>query len=290
MSQATPRRKRRWLPILILILVPLCLWLVWGNTALMVTEYTVSSDRLPAGFDGYRIAQVSDLHNASFGEDNEQLLSLLSEQQPDIILLTGDLVDSYHTDVDVAISFGAQAAEIAPVYYVPGNHESRIGGDYDRLRSGLVGAGVTVLENDSVTLTRAGDSVRLLGIVDPSFSTDYLLGDESTVVSRALTSLTEGQPDCYTILLSHRPELLDCYAGAGMDLVFTGHAHGGQFRLPFVGGVVAPGQGLFPQYDAGTFTEGQTTMVVSRGLGNSIIPLRVNNRPELVVVTLECED
>ena len=143
-----------------------------------------------------------------------------------------------------------------------------------------------MLENQKVLITRDGESITLIGIQDPSFRTDYLFGDAETVAERTIKSL-QNESDDFTVLLSHRPELFDVYAESGMDLVFSGHAHGGQVRLPLVGGLMAPNQGFFPKYDAGQFTEDDTTMIVSRGVGNSIIPVRINNPPEVVVVELK---
>ena len=142
-----------------------------------------------------------------------------------------------------------------------------------------------ILENQKVQITREGESITIMGIDDPSFQEDYLFGDSESVARQAITDL-QNESDGYTILLSHRPELFDLYVETEMDLVFSGHAHGGQFHLPFIGGLVAPNQGLFPKYDAGLFSEGSTTMIVSRGVGNSIIPIRFNNRPEIIVATL----
>ncbi len=282
--------KRLRIVILVLataLLAALIFWLAWGNRALTVTRLTVESDQLPAPFSGFRIAQVSDLHNAQFGPENEDLLNLLRDETPDLILLTGDLVDSRRTDLEVAVTFATQAAQIAPTYYVPGNHEARLSDqDFETLREGLASGGVTVLENRCEPLERDGAHITLAGIYDPGFYTDYLMKDTALVMDTLLSSLDLEEQD-YTVLLSHRPELLDTYADHPVDLVFAGHAHGGQVRLPGIGGLVAPGQGFLPQYDAGLYTQRNTDMVVSRGLGNSIIPLRVNNRPELVVVELK---
>ena len=277
-------RKKTILPLLLSLLTILIGWTLWGNAALEVNEFEIVSDRIPQGFDGFRIAQVSDLHNARFGEDNVKLIELLSQTEPDIIVLTGDLIDSRNTNVEVALDFARQAVEIAPVYYVSGNHESRVTAYMD-LKMGLGNAGVIVLENQKVEITRGQEHITLIGIDDPSFRESYLFGDAAGVAEQVIGDLQEAS-DGYTILLSHRPELFDVYVDTEMDLVFSGHAHGGQFRLPFVGGLVAPNQGFFPEYDAGQFTEEKTTMIVSRGVGNSIIPVRVNNRPEIVVVTL----
>lgn len=278
------KTKKIILPCVLLVLALLIVWTLWGNTALQVSEYHIVSGRIPQGFDGFRIAQVSDLHNAEFGEDNETLFELLSRTEPDIIVVTGDLIDSRQTDIDIALGFVRQAVEIAPVYYVSGNHESRVG-EYERLKAGLEEAGAVVLENRKVQIIREGESITLMGIDDPSFRADYLFGDAASVARMEIEN-QRGDFDGYTILLSHRPELFDLYVDTGMDLVFSGHTHGGQFRLPILGGLVAPNQGFFPQYDAGRFDEENTTMIVSRGVGNSIIPIRFNNRPEIVLVTL----
>ena len=268
------------------ILVILCLgiWTLWGNTALEVNEYEIVSDRIPEAFSGFRIAQVSDLHNAEFGEGSEKLIELLSQTDPDMIVITGDLIDSRHTDIEIALEFARHAIKLAPVYYVSGNHEARVR-EYEDLKMGLAEAGVIVLEDQKDQITREGESISILGIDDPSFQEDYLFGDAASVTSSALSEL-QNESDGYTVLLAHRPELFETYVDAGVDLVFSGHAHGGQFRLPFIGGLVAPNQGFFPKYDAGLFSEGSTTMIVSRGVGNSIIPIRFNNRPEIILVTL----
>lgn len=263
------------------------IWTLWGNTAIRLNQITVASDVLPEAFDGFRIAHVSDLHNAQFGRGNEKLLKKLREVSPDIIAVTGDLVDSRRTDIAVALEFMEVAMEIAPCYYVTGNHEARISG-YNDMKRVLQELGVTVMENKRVDLERNGQSLALLGIDDPNFAHDGRYGDNWVVTSARIGELwQEGDP--FAVLLSHRPELFDTYVDSGVDLVLSGHAHGGQFRLPFVGGLYAPGQGFFPQYDAGVYTEAGTTMIVSRGLGNSAFPLRFNNRPDLILITLKTQ-
>ena len=267
------------------ILLGLIIWTAWGNTALELNHYTISSDRLPEAFDGYRIAHVSDLHNTEMGKDNEKLLDMLQEADPDIIAITGDIIDSRNTDIDVALQFTKDAMEIAPCYYVTGNHEARVS-EYDELKEGMIELGVAVLEDVHINLEQSGETISLLGVNDPSFQTDYLFGDSETVMQSKLHEITN-EEDTYTILLSHRPELFEVYTESKVDLVLSGHAHGGQFRLPFVGGLVAPNQGLFPKYDAGLYTEENTNMVVSKGIGNSILPFRFNNRPEVILIELQ---
>ena len=283
-----PHRGGKWFLLAtsgILLVAVLTLWIAWGNTALVVTELTVTSTRLPQGFDGFRIVQISDLHNEEFGEENSRLVEMLAETAPNCIVLTGDLVDSRHTDVETALSFAREAAKIAPTYYVTGNHEARLE-EWEKLLTGLEEVGVTILQNESILLEREGQSIAFSGVEDPSFHDDPLLHDTEGIWERNLESLSpeEGR---YTILFSHRPEFFDLYEKLGFDLVLTGHAHGGQFRLPGIGGLWAPGQGLFPEYDAGLYQQGGTAMAVSRGLGNSLFPFRVNNRPEIVAITLQ---
>ena len=272
------------LPIIVAIILVLVVWIRWGNTALEINEYKIVSNSVPQNFDGFRIAQVSDLHNAEFGKGNSKLIQLLSQTEPDIIVLTGDLIDSRQTDIEIALAFAQEAMKIAPVYYISGNHEARVS-EYEGLKMGLAEAGVIVLENQKVEITREGESITLMGIDDPSFQENYLFGDSEGVAKQAIETLLRVS-DGYTVLLSHRPELFELYVETGIDLVFSGHAHGGQFRLPFIGGLVAPNQGFFPKYDAGLFSEENTTLIVSRGVGNSIVPVRFNNRPEIILVTL----
>lgn len=279
------KKKFIFLAVVAAVLITLVIWIAWGNTALELNTYTVTSARLPEIFDGYRIAHVSDLHNAEMGEDNEKLLTMLREADPDMIAITGDLIDSRNTNVEIALQFAQEAMKIAPCYYVSGNHEARVN-EYEELKTGLISAGVIILEDTQTEISIEGQTITLIGVNDPSFQTDYLFGDSETVMNSKLTELhTDGE--AFTILLSHRPELFDAYAEHDVDLVLSGHAHGGQFRLPFIGGVVAPNQGLFPEYDAGIYTDGNTNMLVSRGVGNSILPFRINNRPEVILIELQ---
>lgn len=264
----------------VILLAFLAGWMLHANTVPALTEITIPAEGLPAAFDGFRIAQVSDLHNAELGHDNANTLALLEQAKPDIILITGDLIDCHRTDVETAVSFVEQAVKIAPCYYVTGNHEGYISAEiYWEMETALVTRGVTVLHGGAVALERGGETVTLAGVDSPDFDT------------RALPP-SELCGDGFTVLLAHHPEFMADYLTAGADVVFAGHAHGGQFRLPLIGGLYAPGQGLFPAYDAGLYAEtdadGHTTyMVVSRGLGNSSFPLRLGNRPEVVLVVLK---
>lgn len=286
----TKKKKRNIiiLSALGVVVIALIALIIWGNKALMLSEMTIESEKLPQSFDGYRIVHVSDLHNAEFGEDNKKLIELIGNATPDIIAITGDIIDSRYTDVEIALDFAEEAVKIAPCYFVSGNHEARVLEDYKALKEGFEDIGVTVLENEAISLEKAGEKISLIGVDDPGFETDYLFGDTAGVMRSHLDELTN-EENTFTLLLSHRPELFDVYVEYGVDLVLSGHAHGGQFRLPFAGGLYAPNQGLLPQYDAGLYTEDNTDMIVSRGLGNSLFPFRINNRPEVILIEL-CSD
>jgi len=286
MKKVKSKKRKIVLLVLLLILVGLSVWIYWGNTSIQTTQIRINSEKIPASFDGFKIVHISDLHNAEFGDGQSRLLTAVAAAAPDLIAVTGDLVDSRHTDIAKAMEFINAAVKLAPVYYVTGNHEARLA-EYAELAAQLTAAGVVILKDESVAIERGGNSIRLLGLGDPAFAAaGDRYGESATMVDTKLKGMpSEGSG--YTILLSHRPELFDVYAANGIDLVLCGHAHGGQVRLPLVGGLVAPNQGLFPKYTAGVHEKEQTKMVVSRGLGNSLVPVRINNRPELVVITLE---
>lgn len=254
-------------------------FLYWQNNGLMLTEMTYCGD-IPEGFDGYKILQVADLQNKVFGKKQEPLLRKIEQSTPDIIVLTGDLLDRNRTDVDAAMEFIKEIVNIAPVYFVSGNHEHQ-SGEWERLADAMVEAGVTILDNGKSVIWRNGDTITLLGLEDKKANRYY---------DKVLHTLMAGQEDGFNILLSHRPELFETYAAEGIDLVFTGHAHGGQIRIPFLKqGIFAPHQGFFPKYTEGMHEKDGTVMVVSRGLGNSSFPFRIFNRPELIALTLRME-
>ncbi len=276
-------RRLLWLLVPVL-LIGLIGWTVWENNSPMLTKTTIASARLPESFSGYRIAHISDMHNAQYGTDNAILLDILRQTQPDMIAITGDFVDSRRTDFDISLRFAQQAVQIAPVYYVIGNHEARLTDDYPRFEQQLIQCGVTVLRNEESYITRDGQAIRILGIDDPLLTT-MKDSEKEAVVLHAL-SMFKAQPTTYTILLSHRPELFDAYCQYQIDLALTGHNHGGLIRIPLLGGLYA-GQQLFPEYDDGLFVNGDTAMYVSRGVGNSSYTFRINNRPEIAILTLE---
>jgi len=264
--------------VVAVLLLGFIAWMIWGNTAITVTEFRVENGDLPESFSGFRICQVSDLHNAEFGENNKRLIDAINNAEPDIIVLTGDLVDRSRTDIDVAVCFAEQAVRIAPTYYISGNHEASLPDDeYAKMKERLASVGVILLENESITVERDGEFIRLIGLNDQKFG--YVHSNDE------LTELM-GEREDFSLLLAHRPTDFPQYATCGFDLVLSGHLHGGQFRLPFLGGVYAPGYGFFPEHDGGLYERERSVIIVSRGIGNSAFPIRFNNPPELVVVDL----
>ncbi|MEG1256516.1 metallophosphoesterase [Clostridium sp.] len=275
--------------LLMTILICVIIFCYLQNNAIVLTDIKYINSKIPNNFNGYKILHVSDLHNKEFGNNQKNLIKEIKEIKPDIIVITGDLIDSRRTTVnemDVAISFVKQAIHIAPIYYVSGNHEER-SGIYEELKIELEKCGVINLDDNSTIIELNGENINLLGIADISFTpVDYMGNVSQYDFNERLENIRAEVNHDFTILLSHRPELISIYSDHDIDLIFSGHAHGGQVRLPFIPGLIAPDQGFFPKHTSGIHKEGTTSIVISRGLGNSLFPLRVFNRPELVIVTL----
>ena len=271
--------------LMILLAIMLLVFFLWQNNHIVTTRFDYVSSRILKDFDGFTLVQISDLHNKSFGRDQKRLLRKIENSKPDIILITGDLIDRRRYKLETAMVFIRGAIKIAPVYYVPGNHEAW-SGKYESIKSSLVHAGVIVLDDDKIEIVRGGETIDIIGLKDPGFlNSNNVDGKDMSRLEKTLMDLSD--ENRFQILLSHRPELFFIYARNKIDLSFTGHAHGGQFRLPFLGGLIAPAQGLFPDYTSGMHSKGNSTMLVSRGLGNSIIPVRIFNRPEIIELVLK---
>lgn len=277
-------KKQKTFAAILVIIAAAGAYLRFENTSLTITAHEISSEKIPQNFDGYEIMQISDLHNVKSSKLTGDLISRIKENSPDIAVITGDTIDSRHTDTEAALDVVRRISEVCPVYYVSGNHEARID-EYETFAEDLADMGVHILSNGAEQIKIGDESINIVGIDDPDFAHEF--GVEDSVIAASFLEGIEYDKGNYTVLLSHRPELIDAYSQAGVDLVFSGHAHGGQIRLPFVGGLIAPDQGLLPEYTSGAYEKGDTVMVVSRGIGNSIFPLRINNRPELVSVTLK---
>lgn len=267
---------------LIIVFIAFC---IWQNNSIVVSNFVYHNSKLPVDFNNNKIVHISDLHNKMFGEEQSKLLNQIENLSPDIVIVTGDLVDRRKFDLDTAMWFIKGAVKIAPTYYVSGNHEAW-SGQYSQIKQQLNDVGVYIMDDTALDLSIGSSTIQLLGLSDPDFYTsDYLEGTDTSNLEEQLGQWSDS--DKFQLLLTHRPELFDLYCENKIDLIFAGHAHGGQVRLPFIGGLFAPDQGLFPKYTSGRYSKRSSTMYVSRGLGNSIAPIRVFNRPEIVVVTLK---
>ncbi len=245
---------------------------------LEISRYEVASQKLPESFDGFKIVQLSDLHGAEFGEDGMGLVEKVKELEPDIIALTGDFVTD-EGDLAAVEKLAARLVKLCPVYFVSGNHEFGSGLAI-KVRNILERAGVKYLSNEYLTISRGEDEILLGGVEDPLAYADMLSPDELA------QKMNDAAPDAFKILLGHRNYWMTEYPELPVDLIFCGHAHGGLIRIPGVGGLIGTDRRLFPDFDAGEYNNGRYTLIVSRGLGNSVPIPRVFNRPEIVCVEL----
>ncbi|MBE6647960.1 MAG: metallophosphoesterase [Ruminococcaceae bacterium] len=266
------------------------------NYGLQKTKYNLTFDNLPESFNGTKVLHLTDIHRKSFGKDQNKIISMIREEKPDLIVVSGDIIYcynhwynfgySYEKDLKKVMKIFDSLSKEYPIYYTPGNHECK-SGYYPYIREALLDSGVTVLDSDIKTLEKNGEKISIIGLKDPTFwgGSNIVLDEYINKTHLELTNLKE-KVNGFTLLISHRPEIFDVYRQAEVDVVFTGHAHGGQWIFPLVGPVFAPQQGYFPKYTSGVHTFGKTKVIISRGLGNSSMPLRLFNRPEIVIATL----
>ena len=274
---------KKILGIIIIISSLVFLYLYYENNCLQISEYNIIDNKIPDNFNNYKIIQVSDFHNTKSRILTKTLIKEIKKNKPNIIVLTGDLIDSKKINLNITIEFIKEINDIAPIYFISGNHEANIS-NYSYFKDKLEENKVIILDNKLHILKENESEINLIGINDPTMKNNpYETDDE--IIEFEIDSIDYNKNN-YTILLSHRPELFENYVNHDIDLVLSGHAHGGQIRIPFVGGLVAPNQGLFPNYTSGKKEKRNTTMIISRGIGNSILPFRINNRPELVIITL----
>ena len=286
-GQNRPRRRRRrllgWLVLLPALVLAGAFWFRWQCWGMTVTHTEVKLSGLPGEFDGYKIVHLSDLHGHEYGEGNSELLARVREQKPDLIVITGDLIDQ-ESQLQMIPALAKGLSAIAPAYYVTGNHEWSLGtAKVKELKNLLAQCGVTALSNQYEILERDGARLVLAGVDDPNGYADQKTPGE------LYAQIENKAPGLFTVLLAHRNDRFGQYAAAGYDFVLSGHGHGGIVRLPFVGGLVGTGRELFPEWTSGLYTVGDSTLFVSRGLGNNTVPFqgfRIFNRPELAIITL----
>lgn len=281
MKRTKKRRPLVWLLVILAVLALGTLWFQWQCWGIQTTHTEVPVNGLPEGFEGFRIVHLSDLHGHEYGPNSEELLEKVRAEEPELIVITGDLIDR-EEQFGMVPALAKGLAAIAPTYYITGNHEWAVG-SVKTLKGLLTESGVTVLSNQYAVLERDGDRIVLAGIDDPNGYADQKTPEE------LYAEISGEMPEAFTLLLAHRNDRFDQYAAAGYDLVLSGHAHGGIVRLPFTDGLLGTNRNFFPTWTAGVYTLGDSTLFVSRGLGNNTVPIsgfRLFNRPELAVIEL----
>ncbi|NLZ48584.1 MAG: metallophosphoesterase [Clostridiales bacterium] len=253
----------------------------------------MKSSQVPNSFDGFKILQISDLHSKEFGKDNRRLLEVIDKVAPNLIVITGDMINSKETDFSVFYKLAVSLVNKYPVYYIVGNHEQNLNEEaLEEMLAYIDGLGVQVLDNEKITIEKEGKSINFYGLwfhlryyrdLSNENTKEYYFGTE-----QIKKILGEAEEKDFNILLTHNPVYFDTYSTWGADLTLSGHMHGGMVRLPFVGGLVSPEKELFPKYDGGLYKAGSNSMIVSRGLGSGKAGFRFFNKPELVIITLKC--
>ncbi len=270
------KRAKRRVALLITVII-FGIFAYWQNNDITVSEYEYSESKVASEFDGFKIVQISDYHNKHCGENQQNILNIVNSLSPDIIVITGDIIDSNFKGCDNSKELVSGLVEISPVYYVTGNHE-RSSDEYEEMKEAMLCDGVMVLENEIAQIEIDKAKIQIVGL------------DSASLQSNVLEKLMAQTDDsALTILLSHNPEEIEYYSENGADIAFCGHAHGGQIRLPFTQGLYAPDQGILPKLTFGEHKCGELTEYISRGIGNSGFPFRVFNRPEIVSVTLKAQ-
>lgn len=279
--------------ITVVILLLFVLYVIYENRHLEITHYNIRSKRIPKAFDGARIVILADLHNNKYGRDNKKLLDEINKINPDYILVAGDMVVSSEPD-NLEIPFGLLSALAVkyPICYGLGNHEQRLLPDentryksYEDYQNNLEKLGVRFLNNDRFVLFKDGENIAITGL---TIGMDYFKKLKQPQLTVEYIEKLVGIPEkkWYNILIAHNPVYFNLYTDWGADLIVSGHLHGGIIRLPGLGGVISPQYKFMPKYDAGRFERKDSVMLVSRGLGLHTIKMRVNNRPELMTITL----
>ncbi len=265
---------KKLIPIIIMvaILIAAGAFTVYDNFRVVVTEYDYKSNNISSDLDGFKIVQVTDLHNRKFFDGCDTLIETIRSCEPDIIVMTGDIVEHRADDITPALDFIRRASEIADVYFLRGNHEELLTDEkHTELMKTLVECGVVLLDQEKTVLNVGESSIGIYGILAPH-TPSFIDG--------------KTEEDDFSLGLLHYTENAHNIFDKGLDLILSGHTHGGQARF-FDIGLYAPNQGFLPEYDYGEFKKNDTVMFVSSGLAGSFIPIRINNPPEIVLITLD---
>ena len=275
--------------VIILAFLSYLIGLIWID----ISKYEITSSKIPKSFDGYTILQLSDLHSRNFGENLKSLLDKINKENPDIIVLTGDMINTKDTDFSTFYNLAEKLTENYQVYYIVGNHEQRLPlKKYNELFVKLRQKGVHILNNKSASLFKNNEKIELTGFTLPlNYYTSKLKKETHKEITTDIMKQFIGTPkeNVFHILLSHNPLYFETYANWGADLTLSGHIHGGIIKLPIIGGILSPERTIFPKYSSGKYEKENSTLIVNRGLGNGTINLRIFNNPEITVIKLKSE-
>lgn len=281
--------------IFIGIFILMYLYIKYNVNTLEVTKYVVENKKVPKEFDGYNIVQISDLHSKLFGENNKKLIQKIKSLNPDIVVVTGDLIDGENNNYNVALDFMKEISKLYRVYYIIGNHEQKslikkYKDEYKDYFNKLHQIDFVNLDNNKVEIVKGDSNINLYGLTVPYSCYKYLFDNQETTsidIDFLEEKLGKVDREQFNILLAHTPFYFDEYEKWGADLTLCGHVHGGIVRLPIVGGLLSPDRKFFPKYDLGKYIKNKSTMIVSKGLGGSKVLIRVNCKPEIVNIKLK---
>lgn len=281
--------------IFIGIFILMYLYIKYNVNTLEVTKYVVENKKVPKEFDGYNIVQISDLHSKLFGENNKKLIQKIKSLNPDIVVVTGDLIDGENNNYNVALDFMKEISKLYRVYYIIGNHEQKslikkYKDEYKNYFNKLHQIDFVNLDNNKVEIVKGDSNINLYGLTVPYSCYKYLFDNQETTsidIDFLEEKLGKVDREQFNILLAHTPFYFDEYEKWGADLTLCGHVHGGIVRLPLVGGLLSPDRKFFPKYDLGEYIKNKSTMIVSKGLGGSKVLIRVNCKPEIVNIKLK---
>lgn len=281
--------------IFIGIFILMYLYIKYNVNTLEVTKYVVENKKVPKEFDGYNIVQISDLHSKLFGENNKKLIQKIKSLNPDIVVVTGDLIDGENNNYNVALDFMKEISKLYRVYYIIGNHEQKslikkYKDEYKDYFNKLHQIDFVNLDNNKVEIVKGDSNINLYGLTVPYSCYKYLFDNQETTsidIDFLEEKLGKVDKEQFNILLAHTPFYFDEYEKWGADLTLCGHVHGGIVRLPLVGGLLSPDRKFFPKYDLGEYIKNKSTMIVSKGLGGSKVLIRVNCKPEIVNIKLK---
>jgi len=258
------------------------------NTLIKVSKYEIKSDKIPKEFKNFKIVHLSDFHSYGIKKDNNKLLEKINDEHPNIIVMTGDMVNKYDRNFEKFLNLAEALSKKHEIYYIVGNHEVRLRkDDFSFIIQNLKKFGIKILSDEKITIIRKKDCINIYGIDIPL--TYYKIINKPANVEEIINAvLNKCNEKEYNILLAHNPLYFEEYSKQNIDLTLSGHVHGGMIRLPFIGAILSPERKFFPKYSSGVYEINNKKLLVSRGLGHSKPGMRLFNKREIVSITLHC--